>query len=238
MKSKTVFQTGTIGSLVNSVYEGDLSFAELAQHGNFGLGTLDGVDGEMIAFDNEFYQIDSTGTVHKIAQTSITPFSVVTHFEPSETLELEKLPSMAALETYLDSKLPSLNYIYMMRVEGEFPYVKMRSMSCQKKPYKPLVETLDEHQKIFEVYNTQGTMVVTRFPEYLSAINVSGYHIHFLDSDKKQGGHVFDLQLTQAKATIAQQTKLDINFIDNELFAKAPLNKSSSSEIDSIEKQR
>ena len=46
-----LFQASTIGALLDGAYDGDLSFAELAEHGDLGLGTLNGLDGEMIAID-------------------------------------------------------------------------------------------------------------------------------------------------------------------------------------------
>ena len=44
-----LFQASTIGALLEGAYDGDVSFAELAQHGDLGLGTLNALDGEMIA---------------------------------------------------------------------------------------------------------------------------------------------------------------------------------------------
>lgn len=42
---------------------GDLSFAELAEHGDLGLGTLNHLDGEMVALDGEFFRADADGNV-------------------------------------------------------------------------------------------------------------------------------------------------------------------------------
>ena len=56
-----LFQASTIGALLDGAFDGDLSFAELAQHGDLGLGTLNGLDGEMIALDGEFFRADADG---------------------------------------------------------------------------------------------------------------------------------------------------------------------------------
>ena len=56
-----LFQASTIGALLDGAYDGDLTFAELAEHGDLGLGTLNGLDGEMIALDGEFYRADVDG---------------------------------------------------------------------------------------------------------------------------------------------------------------------------------
>ena len=60
-----LFQASTIGALLDGAYEGDLSFAELAEHGDLGLGTLNGLDGEMIALDGRFYRADVEGASHR-----------------------------------------------------------------------------------------------------------------------------------------------------------------------------
>ena len=44
-----VFQASTISALLDGAYEGDVTFAELASRGDFGIGTLNGCDGEMVA---------------------------------------------------------------------------------------------------------------------------------------------------------------------------------------------
>ncbi len=41
-------------ALLDGIYDGVISFEDLKKHGDFGIGTFDQLDGEMIAFDNEF----------------------------------------------------------------------------------------------------------------------------------------------------------------------------------------
>lgn len=53
-----LYQVGFIRSLLTGVYEGDVCFDELAHYGNFGLGTFNAVNSEMIALDGCFYRID------------------------------------------------------------------------------------------------------------------------------------------------------------------------------------
>ena len=77
-----LFQTSTLQALMAGVYDGDLNFQELARHGDFGLGTFDALDGEMIALDGAFYQIRADGRVYPVTGAMKTPFAVVT-FEMS-----------------------------------------------------------------------------------------------------------------------------------------------------------
>ena len=82
------FQTSTIAALLDGAYDGDVTFAELAERGDFGLGTLDGCDGEMIALDGSFLRADVEGRLHPVPPEARTPFAVVTRFRPLHSLEL------------------------------------------------------------------------------------------------------------------------------------------------------
>ena len=43
-----IFQTSTMAALLDGVYEGNVSIRELLRHGDFGLGTFNILDGEML----------------------------------------------------------------------------------------------------------------------------------------------------------------------------------------------
>nr|WP_199899816.1 acetolactate decarboxylase [Shewanella marina] len=42
-------------------------------------------------------------------------------------------------------------------------------------------------------------MIGFKLPDYMTGINVPGYHFHFLSDDRKHGGHVSDFILSQGK---------------------------------------
>ena len=48
-EQKVLFQTSTLQALMNGVYDSDYSFRDLTKHGDFGLGTFEALDGEMVA---------------------------------------------------------------------------------------------------------------------------------------------------------------------------------------------
>jgi acetolactate decarboxylase len=84
-----LFQASTIGALLDGAYEGDVSFGQLAEHGDLGLGTLNALDGEMIALDGRFYRADVDGSITEVGSDALTPFAVVVWFEPDVELELD-----------------------------------------------------------------------------------------------------------------------------------------------------
>ena len=83
-----LFQASTIGALLEGAFDGDLSFAELGQHGDLGLGTVNALDGEMIAIDGRFYRADVDGAITELDPEERTPFAVVVDFEPTIEFEL------------------------------------------------------------------------------------------------------------------------------------------------------
>jgi acetolactate decarboxylase len=186
-----LFQASTVGALLEGAYDGDLSFAELAAHGDLGLGTLNGLDGEMIAIDGSFYRADIDGRVHPIAAAAKTPFAVVTRFEPTIDARIEEPLSHAQLLERLDELVPADASSCAIRLDGCFGLVRARSVPAQAPPYRPLTEVVAE-QHVFELHDVAGTMLGFRFPAYAEGIEIAGYHLHFISDDRSVGGHVLD----------------------------------------------
>src|SRR3954447_20830451 len=101
-----LFQASTIGALLDGAYDGDVTFADLAEHGDLGLGTLNALDGEMIALDGDFYRADVDGRIHPVGTEERTPFAVVTRFQPQVEASLEGPLDHSALLRSLDRLAP------------------------------------------------------------------------------------------------------------------------------------
>jgi acetolactate decarboxylase len=183
-----LFQASTIGALLEGAYEGDLSFAELAEHGDLGLGTLNALDGEMIALEGRFHRADANGAVSEVAADARTPFAVVTRFAPTIDTSLEGPLEHEALLAALDELIPAEAASCAIRLDGKFELVRARSVPRQQPPYRPLTEVVAE-QHVFELEDVTGTMLGFRFPAYVEGIEVSGYHLHFVSGDRSRGGH-------------------------------------------------
>ena len=204
-----LFQASTIGALLDGAYDGDLSFAELAEHGDLGLGTLNGLDGEMIALDGSFYRADVEGRIHAVAPEERTPFAVVTRFEPTVEAEIEGPLSHAELLARLDREAPAGAASCAVRLDGRFELVHARSVPRQSPPYRPLTEVVaDQHE--FELEDVTGTMLGFRFPDYVEGIEVAGYHLHFIDAARERGGHVLDSRPARLRARIDPSSDLHV----------------------------
>ncbi len=188
-EAHVLFQASTIGALLEGAYDGDLSFAELAEHGDLGLGTLNGLDGEMIALDGRFYRADVDGRVGEVDSAAQTPFAVVTRFVPAIDERIEGSLDHEELLSCLDELIPAGTPSCAIRLDGHFDLVRARSVPRQRPPYRPLTEVVGE-QHVFDLSDTRGTMLGFRFPDYAEGIEVSGFHLHFLDEARSRGGHV------------------------------------------------
>jgi acetolactate decarboxylase len=188
-EAHVLFQASTIGALLEGAYDGDLSFAELAEHGDLGLGTLNGLDGELIALDGRFYRADVDGWVAEVDGETRTPFAVVTRFEPTIDVARDGPLGHDELLAWLDELIPAGVASCAVRVDGRFDSVRARSVPRQQPPYRPLTEVVAE-QHVFELHDVAGTMLGFRFPDYAEGIEVGGYHLHFISEDRTRGGHV------------------------------------------------
>jgi len=208
--SHVLFQASTIGALLDGAFEGDLSFAELAEHGDLGLGTLNHLDGEMIAIDGEFFRADVDGRATRIGPGERTPFAVVTAFEPTVDERLaDEETSHEALLARLDGLTPSDASSCAVRLDGRFELVRARSVPRQEPPYRPLTEVVAD-QHVFELREVEGTMLGFRFPAYVEGIEVAGYHLHFISADRKCGGHVLDSRSRGLRARLDASNDLHV----------------------------
>ncbi len=120
--AEKVTQISTYPALQKGLYDGDVTYAQLAQMGDFGIGTFDSMDGEMIALDGQFYQARSDGSVLPADKSLETPFATVTFFSPEQRVQLaEPLGTYDQLKAYLASVAPQGNEPYAIRIHGRFP---------------------------------------------------------------------------------------------------------------------
>ena len=196
-----LFQTSTLGALVEGVYDGNLAIGELKKHGNFGVGTFDALDGEMVMLDGRVYRVRADGKAEEVADGETTPFATVTFFEADHTGSAVGAFDLAHLEALLDKLLPTKNIPYAVKIEGTFAYVKTRNVPRQTKPYPRLPEVAAK-QPTFEFENVRGTLVGFRCPQYAEGLNFPGWHLHFLTADRTAGGHVLELVTDKVRFAI------------------------------------
>jgi len=189
----TLYQVSTIDALMQGVYDGDVTVAEIKKHGNFGIGTFDRLDGEMIVLDARVWQAKADGTVLPAADNQTTPFATVTNFDTDiRQTTTDSAMNFSGFATTMAAQIPSQNMIYAVKIHGTFPSVTVRAIPAQEPPYPTLTEAA-KTQGVHTYTNVTGTVVGFYTPTFLKGLNAQGYHLHFLADDHLRGGHILDL---------------------------------------------
>jgi len=216
----TLYIYSTIDALLAGTYDGDLTIRELRAKGDFGIGTYNRIDGEMIALDGIFYRARADGSVSKASPDERTPLAYVTRFHPKRTINVETALPLSELEKWLDGRLTNLNLFYAVRIDGEFRNVSVRAVAAQVKPYNALAEVV-KTQSVHDYPTTHGTLVGIRSPAFSKGIGVPGYHWHFLTQNRQHGGHVLKLILAEGTVQVEAISKIELKLPVNEAFAHA-----------------
>ena len=236
-KEKSIYQVALLQSLTQGYYDGIIKVSELKQHGDTGIGTFEGVNGEMIVLDGVVYQALSDGSVKVADDNETVPFSNVTFFDSDTSEELSNIADINSLKKKLTEKVEEKgkNLFSMVKMTGEFKKMLVRSELKQEKPYKTLDKALETDQREFTYENIKGTVVALYCPDYMNGLNTSGWHLHFISDDKEKGGHILDLSFEKAKAEYDMVQEFDMKLTDNEDFQKTSLADDVSDAIKKVE---
>jgi len=233
-----IYQAGTLINLLDGVYTGSTTLGNLAKFGDIGLGTPDGLSGEMVEVNDKFYAADGQGNAKLIPDNITTPFAMVVKFQPKKIIVLRNIGNIDQFKDALNSHITSNNLFYVIKVTGTFNYIKARSIIPPKKPYQPLKQVIKTNQRIFYFHNIPGTLVIFKAPNFMAPITVPGYHIHFISKDRKKMGHVFDLRFKIVSARIEPIQQFALILPKSKNYLAANLATSSKQTINRLEKRR
>ena len=232
----TVTQTSTIDALLAGLYDGNISCRQLLKYGNLGIGTFDRLEGEMVIINGTVYQIKANGKVYTPDIDIGTPFASVCQFGSDKSLFLKKGMDFTGFEDFINKSVPNNNIFCAIKIVGEFAQMKTRSVPAQKKPYLPLGE-VTKNQPEFHMGNVSGTIVGFRCPPFVKGINVPGYHLHFITTDYKQGGHVLSFEISNGKCDIDLCNQFFLILPkDKEAFENVDLSKDRTEELEKVER--
>ncbi len=221
-RSDEISTVSTIGALMEGVYHGVITCEQLLKRGDFGLGTFDSLDGEMIVFDNQVYRADMNGDVKPALPTDTVAYAAVKNFQSDKTFDLNLVTSVAEFGKRIDANLALPNTIVAVKATGHFERIQLRAVPKQQKPYAPLAEVA-KHQNVFELNDVKGTLVGFRFPAYTGEVGVAGFHFHFLTPDRLRGGHVLEMSMRDAQVECDVSRELHALLPDSAAFDKADL---------------
>jgi acetolactate decarboxylase len=232
-EDQTVFQTSTVDALMEGASTGDMTMGELKTHGDFGLGTFDGLDGEMIELDGKVFQVRADGHAHPVEDSARTPFATVSFFKADESARLDRPCDQPAMLAAVAAMLPSQNIFHAVRIEGRFDYVKTRAVAKQDKSVG--LEQAAREEPTFEFNDVEGTIVGFFTPDYLRGVNVPGYHLHFITADRTAGGHMLDCRTKDVTIKIHHTPEFELGTPGTEEFLKADLTHDHTAAIKKIE---
>ncbi|MDX1284677.1 MAG: acetolactate decarboxylase [Draconibacterium sp.] len=216
--SDKIYQYSLFTALANSVYDGELTVAEVKEKGDLGIGTYNAMDGEMIVVDGNVYQLFADGSVLQPDDEVLVPFTVVTFFDEDKNFGIDVAENYADLQSKLRNKLQLNNLGVAFRITGDFEYIKCGGANKQPRPFTKTLSEALEDRPIYEKENISGTMVGFWYPQYVGKVNVVGFHLHFLSEEKDLGGHVMELKVSNLKVSVDICDGFEIELPVNEDF--------------------
>ncbi len=135
-----MFQIGTFQALAAGKYDSTTPMKKLLEHGDFGVGTFQDLNGEMVVVDGKIYQGDSFGDANILAPDTTTPFGCVEWFKADITIPITKPMASNELMALIDSKVGNPEAMLALRIDGRFTNTTLRAFRPQFKPYMPLAK--------------------------------------------------------------------------------------------------
>ena len=115
-----MYQVSTLQALALGYNAAVITAEELLKEGDTGLGTFEGVDGEMIVMDGNCYRADKNGDVTIVSPKTGVPFCAVAKHYGKQQFELLNMPDIEAIRTQLTLKIEEefgLNSMHIVRIE-------------------------------------------------------------------------------------------------------------------------
>jgi acetolactate decarboxylase len=233
----SMHQVSLMQSFMHGEYDGVITVGELKTQGDTGLGTFEGVNGEMIVLDGVVYQAAADGNINIMKDNETIPFATVTKFDEDAKMDNISAKDFDDLTSQLDKEIEKYgtNNMYVLKIKGDFSNITVRSVEKQEKPYKEFTEVASVSQKVFNHTNQTGTLVAVYFPEYMSDLNMHGWHLHFLSDDKTVGGHVLGLTLDNGSAVIDTIQEFEMVLPQTDSFANMNLSENMDDKISDVE---
>jgi acetolactate decarboxylase len=235
---QSMYQVSTLQALAMGYTRTVITVGELLKHGDTGLGTFEGVDGEMIVSDGKCYRALEDGTAVEAPDEMGVPFCAVSRLIGSRCFVLENVNDIEELKSILTVRIEEgfgLNSMHIVRIDGIFRRVSARSESGYHTHHVELKDILKDNQKDFFFDDAEGTLVCVYFPDYMDGINAPGWHLHFLSADRTRGGHVFDIDLIRGEVKLDKISRLEIQLPFSPAFDTYSLKEANQDDIKQVE---
>ena len=237
LKDDSMHQVSMMQTFMHGAYDGVITVGHLKANGDTGLGTFEGVNGEMIVLDGVVYQAAADGSINIMKDNETIPFATVTNFDEDANISNISAKDFNDLTAKLDKEIKKygVNNMYVVKIHGDFSDITVRSVEKQEKPYKEFTEVAAVDQKVFNYTNQTGTVIAIYFPEYMNELNMHGWHLHFLNDAKDKGGHVLNLTMKNGSAQIDEIHEFKMILPTTDTFKNMNFTENMTSKIHSVE---
>ncbi|CAG8285843.1 unnamed protein product [Penicillium olsonii] len=225
-----IHQYGVFSALMHGFSSDGAKVSEILSACDHGLGTVCGLNGEIIILDGEAYHFTPDDKLHRLQADDRMPMIVATEFKPTLSKELSTL-NMGSLPQAMHPFFPTKQNNFMaVRIDGFFRNITYRIGGPQLRPKEPLLE-LAKRQVTKSYENTTGTLFGFYSPPYMNGVAVAGFHLHFLSDDRTAGGHVLSFEGENVSLKAAVNTQLHLEFPDSEEFNEEPILPESAGDL-------
>ena len=233
----SMYQVSLMQAFMHGEYNGVITVGDLKSHGDTGLGTFEGVNGEMIILDGVVYQAAADGSINVMEDNETIPFATITNFDEDAKIDNIAGKDFDDLTGKLDKEISKYgtNNMYVIKLKGDFSNITVRSIEKQEKPYKEFTDVAAVDQKVFNHTGQTGTIVAVYVPEYMNELNMHGWHLHFLSDDKTKGGHVLNFTDFKGSGQVDEIHEFNMILPSDDTFAKMNFPEDMTNKISSVE---
>lgn len=208
-------------AFMSGYYEGEFLLSEVLSRGDFGLGTFNNLDGEMIVLDGQIYRAKTDGTSEKVTDLSEgTPSAIVTVFKTEQQIKFQNV-STDGLKKWIAENLNTEKKMYALKLSGIFTKVTARSQQkVTSRPFPP-IEAIVDKMVYHELDEVSGTLVGFQLPPYLGLINYPGLHFHFVGDSRNPllyGGCAPQYELREGTLHIMEITSFSVDIPKDETY--------------------
>ncbi|MBO1198213.1 acetolactate decarboxylase [Staphylococcus simiae] len=220
--TNVLYQHGTLGTLMAGLLEGTATINELLEHGNLGIATLTGSNGEVIFLDGKAYHANEYKEFVELTGDEKTPYATITNFRADKQFDVQNQTQEQVFND-IKSQMLSENLFSAVKIAGTFKYMHVRMMPAQQPPYTRLIDSA-RRQPEETRHHIEGAVVGFFTPELFHGIGSAGFHLHFADDERQYGGHVLDFEVENATIEIQNFETFEQHFpVNNETFIKSDI---------------
>lgn len=208
INSRSVFISSPIAALVEGIYHSTTTLRDLRKKGNMGIGTFNGLDGEMVYLDGKCFCLRPNMEAIEVDDDVMTPFAMCIDFAEHMSEGIDRQIAFDDFEHFMLDLIPSRNLLYAIRIEGIFDLIKFRSVPRQAN-YSPLAE-IAKVQTVSSIESVEATVMGFYTPSYLASVHMPGLHLHVISKDRRHGGHLLGAAMRKVTVKLQQAQSVEL----------------------------